>query len=37
LTENRFAEERWPLSPGLRAFRKIMEKLDPKPEPLLAQ
>ena len=29
----RFAEERWPLSPALRRVREIMEKLDPKPEP----
>jgi hypothetical protein len=29
----KFAEERWPVSPKLRAVRAIMEKLDPKPEP----
>jgi hypothetical protein len=29
----RFAEERWPMSPALRPAREIMEKLDPKPEP----
>jgi hypothetical protein len=29
----KFAEERWPMSPGLRPIRAIMEKLDPKPEP----
>ena len=29
----RFAEERWPLSPALRPVREIMDKLDPKPEP----
>jgi hypothetical protein len=29
----KFAEERWPLSPGLRPVRAIMKKLDPKPEP----
>jgi hypothetical protein len=28
----RFAEERWPMSPKLRPVREIMEKLDPKPE-----
>jgi hypothetical protein len=28
-----FAEERWPMSPKLRAVRAIMEKLDPKPKP----
>jgi len=30
----KFAEERWPMSPALRTVRAIMEKLDPKPEPL---
>ena len=29
----RFAEERWPMSPALRSVREIMQKLDPKPEP----
>ena len=29
----RFAEERWPLSPALRPVQAIMDKLNPKPEP----
>jgi hypothetical protein len=32
----KFAEERWPLSPALRPVRAIMERLDPKPEPIVA-
>lgn len=30
----KFAEERWPLSPSLRPIREALEKLDPKPEPV---
>jgi hypothetical protein len=26
----KFAEERWPLSPSLRPIREVLEKLDPK-------
>ena len=29
----RFAEERWPLSPGLRPIREALAKLDAKPKP----
>jgi hypothetical protein len=29
----KFAEERYPLSPGLRPVREALAKLDPKPEP----
>ena len=29
----KFAEERYPLSPGLRPVRDALAKLDPKPEP----
>jgi hypothetical protein len=31
----KFAEERWPLSPALRPIRGALEKLDPKPKPEL--
>jgi hypothetical protein len=30
----KFAEERYPLSPGLRPVREALAKLDPKPEPI---
>lgn len=30
----KYAEERWPLSPELRAVREAIEKLRPKPPPL---
>jgi hypothetical protein len=29
----KFAEERWPMSPSLRPIRESLEKLYPKPEP----
>jgi hypothetical protein len=33
----KFAEERYPLSPGLRPVREALAKLDPKPEPMPLQ
>jgi hypothetical protein len=30
----RFAEERWPMSPALRPAREILAKLEANPEPL---
>jgi hypothetical protein len=30
----KFAEERFPLAPGLRPIREALEKLNPKPAPI---
>jgi hypothetical protein len=30
----KFLEERWPMSPALRAVREALGRIEPKPEPL---